>query len=73
MRLKPEEIQVGDVFEAGDRLQYHWMVVSLKGQHVRLKSTTHFYLEDITVLRSAICRHSCIQRGLDVLPYSYRS
>lgn len=37
MKLKPEEIQVGDVLEAGDSLQYNWEVESIINQVVVLR------------------------------------
>lgn len=73
MRLRPEEIQVGDVFEAGDTNQYKWLTVSLTAKHATLKSTSHTYIPDITVLRSAIALHHCIERGIELLPYHDKS
>lgn len=74
MRLRPEDIQVGDVFEAGDRLQYHWKVVAINDQDVRLKGVKGTERLIITGLIGISFAYNFIHAGKysNLLPYHDR-
>ncbi len=68
MKLKPEEIQVGDVFE--ENSHHHWMVVSIDGEYVnitRVKGSPY----NARISLSQAARYVYLEHGC--LPYSNRS
>lgn len=75
MRLRPEEIQVGDILEAGDRLQYHWKVVAINDQDVRLKGIQGTEREIGSKLNGLAFVYNFIHSGKysNLLPYHDRS